>query len=156
MIIPLPAKRSISFAGILCARRGSPERRRRASAPSSGTDGRLSCPPSPGGIAPRWRAGRFPSPVLPSRLPGSRISARAVKPAHLSIRMRGLARALVKSQDAERRLPNSRDFPRTAMIKSRPRAASSSLFCAPLRAVRRGGDRVYISKDSIYIITVRF
>ena len=72
-------------------------------------------PPSPGGIAPRWRAGRFPSPVLPSRLPGSRISARAVERAHSSIRMRGLARALIKSQAARRRLPNLRACPRTVI-----------------------------------------
>ena len=49
--------------------------------------------------------GRFPSPVLPSRLPGSRISARAVERAHSSIRLRGLARALVKLQAALGRLP---------------------------------------------------
>lgn len=101
-------------------------------------------------------AGGLPSPILPSRLPGSRISARAVERAHSSIRMRGLARALVKSQAAGRRLPNSRACPRTVINTSRLPAASALLFCAPLRAVRRGGDRVYISKDSIYIITVRF
>ena len=105
---------------------------------------------------PTVARGGLPSPILPSRLPGSRISAKAVERAHSSIRMRGLARALIKSQAAGRRLPNLRACPRTVINTSRPRAASALLFCAPLRAVRRGGDRVYISKDSIYIITVRF
>lgn len=42
------------------------------------------------------------------------------------------------------------------MIKSRPRAASALLFCAPLRAVRRGGDRVYIQKIVFILLLFDF
>lgn len=63
-------------------------------------------------------AGLSLRPFVHSRIPGSRISARAVERAHSSIRMRGLARELLSIQAARGRLPPFCPFwPRTGAAR---------------------------------------